>query len=69
LQALSASPPAVIGFDILFAEESREDSQFADAMFAKGNVVLARVWDDQGKPLPSYPIRELLLHKGIYLHN
>ncbi|MBD1907436.1 adenylate/guanylate cyclase domain-containing protein [Funiculus sociatus GB2-A5] len=69
LQALSVSPPAVIGFDILFAEESPEDSQFADAMFAKGNVVLARVWDDKGKPLPIVPnLVEAAAAQGHILH-
>ncbi|WP_341734095.1 adenylate/guanylate cyclase domain-containing protein [Microcoleus sp. EPA2] len=52
LQALSPDQPAVIGFDIIFAEPSPQDNQLADAMSAKGNVVLAKAWDDQGKQLP-----------------
>ncbi len=52
LQALSPAKPAVVGFDIIFAEASSKDDQLADAMSAKGNVVLAKAWDDRGKPLP-----------------
>ncbi|WP_309228796.1 adenylate/guanylate cyclase domain-containing protein [Microcoleus sp. FACHB-831] len=69
LQSLEASPPAVIGFDILFAEPSPQDAQFADAMFAKGNVVLARAWDDRGIPLATIPnLQEAAAAEGHILH-
>lgn len=55
LQSLSPSQPAVVGFDIIFAEPSPKDNQLADTMSAKGNVVLAKAWDDRGKPLPIVP--------------
>ena len=55
LQALSSAKPAVVGFDIIFAEPSPKDDQLADAMSATGNVVLPKAWDDKGKPLPIVP--------------
>ena len=55
LQALSPAQPAVVGFDIIFAEPSPQDDQLTDAMSATGNVVLAKAWDDRGKPLPIVP--------------
>ncbi|TAG75735.1 MAG: adenylate/guanylate cyclase domain-containing protein, partial [Oscillatoriales cyanobacterium] len=58
LQALSPAKPAVVGFDIIFAESSPQDDQLADAMSATGNVVLAKAWDDRGKPLPIVPTLE-----------
>ncbi|TAE84356.1 MAG: adenylate/guanylate cyclase domain-containing protein [Oscillatoriales cyanobacterium] len=58
LQALSPAKPAVVGFDIIFAEPSPQDDQLADAMSAIGNVVLAKAWDDRGKPLPIVPTLE-----------
>ena len=51
LRALSASPPAVIGFDILFIEPSPEDADFAVAMAENGRTVLASAWDEAGNPL------------------
>lgn len=58
LQALSPAKPAVVGFDIIFAESSPQDAPLADAMSAIGNVVLVKAWDDQGKPLPIVPTLE-----------
>ncbi|MFM9266778.1 CHASE2 domain-containing protein [Tychonema sp. BBK16] len=58
LQALSPAKPAVVGFDIIFPESSPQDDQLADAMSATGNVVLAKAWDDKGKPLPTVPTLE-----------
>jgi adenylate cyclase len=55
LQALTGSDFAAIGFDILFVEPSADDSKLADAIAAKGNVVLAIASDDKGKPLPIVP--------------
>ncbi|MGL5059561.1 MAG: CHASE2 domain-containing protein [Microcoleus sp.] len=58
LQALSPAQPAVVGFDIIFAEPSPQDDKLADAMSATGNVVLAKAWDDRGKLLPIVPTLE-----------
>ncbi len=49
LGALEPSPPAVIGFDILFAEPSSKDPQLAQMLLSLGNVVLATAADQQGK--------------------
>ncbi|WP_199247241.1 CHASE2 domain-containing protein [[Phormidium] sp. ETS-05] len=43
LQALAKSPPAVIGFDILFLDPSDNDDALAAAIKADGKVVLASV--------------------------
>lgn len=52
LQALSPSRPAAVGFDIIFAEPSPNDSQLADAIRASGNVILAKPFDNKGKLIP-----------------
>lgn len=70
LQALSPAKPAVVGFDIIFAEPSPKDNQFADAMSAIGNVVLAKAADDQKKLLPIVPTLEAAAaERGHILHN
>ncbi len=51
LTALSASPPAVIGFDILFAEPTPQDAALAQAMATNGTVVLAIGADAQGQSI------------------
>jgi adenylate cyclase len=69
LQTLSPSQPAVIGLDIIFAEPSSQDEQFADAMRAIGNVILAKAWDDKGKVIPIVPTLEAAAaDKGHILH-
>lgn len=55
LQALEKTPPAVIGFDILWIAPSPNDEQLASALTANGNSVLARAWDKQGKSLQVLP--------------
>ncbi len=55
LQALEKTPPAVIGFDILWVAPSPNDEQLASALAANGNSVLARAWDKQGKSLQVLP--------------
>ena len=70
LQALSPAKPAVVGFDIIFAESSPQDDQLADAMSATGNVVLAKAPDDQKKLLPIVPTLEAAAaDRGHILHN
>ncbi len=69
LQALSPAKPAVVGFDIIFPEASPQDNQLADAMSATGNVVLAKAWDDRGKPLPNVPnLEAAAAETGHILH-
>ncbi|MEO0868600.1 MAG: CHASE2 domain-containing protein [Cyanobacteria bacterium J06642_11] len=48
LEKLTPAEPSVIAFDILFAAPSADDVDFAQAMAAHGNVVLATAWDMQG---------------------
>jgi CHASE2 domain-containing sensor protein/class 3 adenylate cyclase len=55
LQALQKSPPAVIGFDIIFAAPSPQDPALAKAITASGNVVLSMSWDKSGQVLPPVP--------------
>jgi adenylate cyclase len=70
LQALSPAKPAVVGFDIIFAEPSPQDAPLADAMSAIGNVVLAQAPDDQKKLLPIVPTLEAAsAERGHILHN
>ncbi len=70
LKALSPAKPAVVGFDIIFAESSPQDDQLADAMSAIGNVVLAKAPDDQKKLLPIVPTLEAVAaERGHILHN
>ena len=69
LQTLSPSQPAVIGLDVIFAEPSPQDEQFADAMRAIGNVILAKAWDNRGKVIPIVPTLEAAAaDKGQILH-
>jgi len=55
LRVLEKSPPAVIGFDILFVDPGRGDAEFAQALKSSGNVVLATAWDKEGHPLEPVP--------------
>lgn len=57
LKVLEKSNTAGIGFDIKFVDRSSKDALFADAIAQNGKVVLARAWDDEGKPL--IPVPEL----------
>ena len=47
LEALEKSPPAAIGFDILFLAPSSDAPEFAEAIAANGRVVLARILEDE----------------------
>ena len=51
LNLLAVSQPAVVGFDLLFAESMPGDAIFAQAIFASGNVVLAMGGDEQGRAI------------------
>ncbi len=50
LQALEQSPPAAIGFDILFLDPSSQDTKLAKAMAANGRAVLAKVAEEDVVP-------------------
>lgn len=51
LQALESSPPAAIGFDILFLDPSPQDEELAEAIAANDRAVLARGGEGE-EPLP-----------------
>ncbi|MDJ0707610.1 MAG: adenylate/guanylate cyclase domain-containing protein [Leptolyngbyaceae cyanobacterium MO_188.B28] len=51
LDLLAISQPAVIGFDLLFAESMPGDARLAQAIFDSGNVVLAVGGDEQGQAI------------------
>jgi CHASE2 domain-containing sensor protein len=55
LRSLEPSPPAVVGFDILFAEPTLEDKSLATAMVDNGSVVLALAADAQGQQIDLVP--------------
>ncbi|MCT7952522.1 adenylate/guanylate cyclase domain-containing protein [Ancylothrix sp. C2] len=55
LQALEKTPPAAIGFDILWIAPSANDEELASALAANNRSVLARAWDKQGKSLQVLP--------------
>ncbi|NEQ42713.1 MAG: EAL domain-containing protein [Leptolyngbya sp. SIOISBB] len=68
LQRLSTSSPAVIGFNILFAESTTEDTAFTQAMIGANNVVLASAVDAQGHPLvPVESLRQAAIATGHIL--
>ncbi|MFZ4667516.1 MAG: CHASE2 domain-containing protein, partial [Prochlorotrichaceae cyanobacterium] len=51
LNTLQASPPAAVGFALLFPEETPEDAPFAEAMAFNGTIVLGIARDNQGNTL------------------
>ena len=55
LKTLAVSPPAAIGFDILFAEPTPQDAALAKAMADNGTVVLATGADAQGQSIDLVP--------------
>lgn len=70
LQALEPSPPAVIGFDLLFIDSGEGDTEFADAIAQAENVVLATAWDEQGKILePLAELKQASASVGQIWHN
>jgi adenylate cyclase len=68
LQALSVSPPAVIGFDILFAEPTPQDAALAQAMATNGTVVLAIGADAQGQSIDLVRSFASVAHQGHVHH-
>jgi len=69
LQALSKSPPAAIGFDILFVDPGQGDGEFAQALRSSSNVVLATAWDKEGHPLEPLPSLKTAAKVGQIWHN
>jgi class 3 adenylate cyclase/CHASE2 domain-containing sensor protein len=65
LQALEKSPPAVIGFDILFIDKSPLDKAFAEAIGNNGKVVLAKARDGEE---PVTVLAETAANFGSILH-
>ncbi|MEM9804398.1 MAG: CHASE2 domain-containing protein [Cyanobacteria bacterium P01_D01_bin.56] len=69
LKQLIPAEPSVIAFDILFAESSSDDVDFAQAMARHGNVVLATAWDPQGDVIgPNGRVMEGAIATG-HIHN
>lgn len=56
LQELSTADPAVVVFNLVFPEQSPDDSQLAQAIAQQGSVVLAQGWDAINAPLPPTPL-------------
>ncbi|MBD1936247.1 adenylate/guanylate cyclase domain-containing protein [Microcoleus sp. FACHB-68] len=70
LQALKKSPPAAIGFDILFVAPSPLDAAMAQAIADQSNVVLSVAWDAEGKLLPPVPVLDkAAANVGHILHD
>lgn len=70
LEALSPPSPAAIGFDILFADPSPQDTQLAKAISRSGNVVLATAWDEKGSLIDTVPVLKTAASgKGQILHS
>jgi len=69
LETLEASPPATIGFDILFVEPSIYDSTLAEAMAINGQVVLAIAPGLQKQTLRPVPILDNVTSKGHIVSN
>lgn len=51
LTILQPSQPAVVGFSVLFPEETPQDVELAEAIARSGSVVLAVAADPEGRPL------------------
>lgn len=73
LESLDRAYPLVVGFDIIFADRSPEDKEFAAAMDALGTVVLGRTWtrlqDGRSTPLEPVPIlAEVAANQGQIVH-
>ncbi|GBO52939.1 diguanylate cyclase/phosphodiesterase with PAS/PAC sensor [Pseudanabaena sp. lw0831] len=57
IQKLEQTEASIVGFDILWSEESPADQQLAAAISRYQKVVLAMAWDKSGQPLlPIAPI-------------
>ncbi|MBD2627180.1 CHASE2 domain-containing protein [Trichormus variabilis] len=69
LETLEASPPATIGFDILFTEPTSYDEQLAEAMAINGQVVLPVAPSLQQQTLRLVPILDDVTAKGHIAKN
>jgi CHASE2 domain-containing sensor protein/class 3 adenylate cyclase len=69
LTTLEASPPAAIGFDILFTEPSTEDASLAEAMAINGQIVLAVAPSLQKQMLRPVPVLDRVTAKGHIVSN
>ena len=69
LETLEASPPATIGFDILFVEPSIYDSTLAEAMAINGQVVLAIAPGLQKQTLRPVPVLDHVTSNGHIVSN
>jgi signal transduction histidine kinase/CHASE2 domain-containing sensor protein len=57
LKRITPAEPSVIVVDLLWSENSWDDSPLADVLAQQGRVILARAWDATGVPL--VPVAEL----------
>lgn len=69
LEKLQATPPAAIGFDILFIEPSNQDETLAQAITLNGQVVLAITPSWQQHILPLVPVLDRVTAKGHIVSN
>ena len=64
LETLEATPPAAIGFDILFTEPTAYDAELAEAMALNGTVVLAVAPSLQQQTLHPTAVLDRVTSKG-----
>jgi class 3 adenylate cyclase/CHASE2 domain-containing sensor protein len=64
LETLEATPPAAIGFDILFTEPTNYDAELAEAMAINGTVVLAVAPSLQQQTLHPTAVLDRVTSKG-----
>jgi adenylate cyclase len=69
LETLEASPPAAIGFDILFIEPTIHDAKLAEAMAINGQIVLAIAPSLQKQTLRPVPVLDDVTAKGHIVSN
>lgn len=69
LETLASSPPAAIGFDILFTEPTIEDTALAEAMEFNGQVVLGIAPSSEQQTLHPVPILDQVTAKGHIVSN
>ncbi len=69
LETLEASPPATIGFDILFTEPTQYDPALAEAMAINNSIVLAIAPSAGQKTLLPVPILNNVTAKGHIVSN
>jgi signal transduction histidine kinase/CHASE2 domain-containing sensor protein len=68
LDQLTAAPPTVVAFDLLWSEPTPDDAALALALTRSGRVVLAQAWDNLGLPLrPVRPLEAAAIGTGHIL--